>query len=109
MGSLPLPRLTKVSGSRPQGAKLEVESVIRETCDRILSEPNVSTAELRKRAVALEILGEVYGAVLKDEHSNPPLGGPPGSAPPSATAAGGKSQAPGAGYTPYKGAASRPQ
>ncbi|MBW0524189.1 hypothetical protein O181_063904 [Austropuccinia psidii MF-1] len=42
------------------GAKLEVESVIREVCDKILEEPGVSRDKIRKRAVALEILGSVY-------------------------------------------------
>jgi hypothetical protein len=35
------------------GAKLEVESVIREVCDRILEEPGVPREVIRKRAVAL--------------------------------------------------------
>ncbi|OAV99015.1 hypothetical protein PTTG_02440 [Puccinia triticina 1-1 BBBD Race 1] len=42
------------------GAKLEVESVIREVCDRILEEPGVSREVIRKRAVALGILGSVF-------------------------------------------------
>lgn len=50
-----------------KGAKLEVESVIREVCDRILHEKGVSESELDNRAAALEILGEVYSAVKKDE------------------------------------------
>lgn len=36
-----------------KGAKLEVESVIREVCDKILEEPNLSREKARKRAVAL--------------------------------------------------------
>lgn len=50
-----------------KGAKLEVESVIREVCDRILHEKNVSEKELDNRAAALEILGEVYSSIKKDE------------------------------------------
>lgn len=42
------------------GAKLEVESVIREVCDRILEEPGIPRDKIRKRAVALGILGSVY-------------------------------------------------
>lgn len=42
-----------------QGAKLEVESVIRETCDRILADPNVPKAKLELRAVALGLMGDV--------------------------------------------------
>ncbi|KAI8457449.1 DNAJ protein Caj1/Djp1-type [Phakopsora pachyrhizi] len=43
-----------------KGAKLEVESVIREVCDKILEEPGIPRDKIRKRAVALEILGSVY-------------------------------------------------
>jgi len=42
------------------GAKLEVESVIREVCDRLLEEPGVPRQVIRKRAVALGILGSVF-------------------------------------------------
>jgi len=65
-----------------QGAKLEVESVVREVCDRLLSE-KAAIPELRKRAVALGILGECFSAVVKDESCNPPLGqSMPGAPPP---------------------------
>ncbi|GAA6014889.1 hypothetical protein JCM11491_002150 [Sporobolomyces phaffii] len=70
-----------------KGAKLEVESVIREVCDRVLSPTGVedsvagaaaatkvSLATLRKRAVALGILGEVFAAVVKDPGQESPLG-----------------------------------
>lgn len=59
-----------------KGAKLEVESVIREVCDEILSEP-LPIPDLRKRAVAIGILGSVYEAVKKDSDadSHPLLGG----------------------------------
>ncbi|GAA5939863.1 hypothetical protein JCM3775_007131 [Rhodotorula graminis] len=63
-----------------KGAKLEVESVVREVCDRLLltlaaEEANVPLATLRKRAVALGILGEVYCAVQKDPNApDGPLG-----------------------------------
>jgi len=50
-----------------KGAKLEVESVIREVCDQVLSEKGFSEAQLERRAIALQILGEVYAAVKKDE------------------------------------------
>ncbi|KAM0756667.1 DnaJ-domain-containing protein [Meredithblackwellia eburnea MCA 4105] len=61
-----------------KGAKLEVQSVIREVCDRLLAE-DVPIPELRKRAVAMGILGSVYEAVKKDESdpANPPLSPPP--------------------------------
>ncbi|KAK4054749.1 DnaJ-like protein [Microbotryomycetes sp. JL201] len=58
-----------------KGAKLEVESVIREVCDVILSDAPVPV--LRKRAIALGLLGESYEAVKKDENCNPPLGAGP--------------------------------
>lgn len=76
---------------RAQGAKLEVESVVREVCDRLLltlapEEANVPLATLRKRAVALGILGETYCAVQKDPNApDGPLGafGAFGCAPPA--------------------------
>ncbi|KAK4704356.1 hypothetical protein P7C70_g1852, partial [Phenoliferia sp. Uapishka_3] len=59
-----------------KGAKLEVQSVIREVCDRVLGE-ELPVPDLRKRAVAMGILGQVYEAVKKDESSNPPISPPP--------------------------------
>ncbi|KAL8286722.1 hypothetical protein RQP46_004250 [Phenoliferia psychrophenolica] len=59
-----------------KGAKLEVQSVVREVCDRILGE-DIPIADLRKRAVAIGILGTVYESVKKDESSNPPISPPP--------------------------------
>lgn len=49
-----------------QGTKLEVESVLRETCDRVLEDPTVSRNKAQLRAVALQILGDAYMAVRKD-------------------------------------------
>ncbi|KAJ7641393.1 X-domain of DnaJ-containing-domain-containing protein [Roridomyces roridus] len=43
-----------------KGAKLEIESVLRETCERVLEDPNVSRETSNLRAVALQILGEAY-------------------------------------------------
>ncbi|BGP52984.1 DnaJ-like protein [Rhodotorula sphaerocarpa] len=64
-----------------KGAKLEVESIIREVCDRVLThlapeEANtVSIATLRKRAVALGLLGEVYATTKRDPNApEGPLG-----------------------------------
>lgn len=74
-----------------RGSKLEVESVIREVCDRVLSEPGLSREGMRKRAVAMgrsvqhsckepqliaiiaDILGQVYSAVEKDPSAPDPL------------------------------------
>jgi len=74
-----------------KGAKLEIESVLREVCDRILlpsqpppastsssstadanatqvalSNQHVTKEKIHLRAVALQILGEAYMAVKKD-------------------------------------------
>ena len=42
-----------------QGAKLEVESIVRETCEKLLSDPTVSKEKLALRVVALGYMGEV--------------------------------------------------
>jgi hypothetical protein len=49
-----------------KGSKLEVESVLREVCDRVLSDPAVPKSVLRKRAEALKIVGSVYEHVQAD-------------------------------------------
>ncbi|GAA5896008.1 hypothetical protein JCM5296_003167 [Sporobolomyces johnsonii] len=71
-----------------KGAKLEVESIIREVCDRLLTalpadDAKVPLATLRKRAVALGILGDVFMAVKKDPgmDSQAPWAGMPGTPP----------------------------
>lgn len=48
--------------------KLELESVLRETCDRVLETPNppVSPEKAQLRAVALQILGDAFSQVRKD-------------------------------------------
>lgn len=48
-----------------KGAKLEVESVIREVCERVLTEKGLSEVQLDRRATALTILGDVYANVKK--------------------------------------------
>lgn len=59
--------------------------MIREVCDRVLSPSGVedtlstpttkvSLASLRKRAVALGILGDVFAEVVKDPGQESPLG-----------------------------------
>ncbi|THG96871.1 hypothetical protein EW026_g5034 [Hermanssonia centrifuga] len=50
-----------------KGTKLEVESVLRETCDRVLEDPSLSRSKAQLRAVALQILGEAYMAVKKED------------------------------------------
>lgn len=49
-----------------QGAKLEVEAVVRETCEQILTEPGVPKDKLVLRAIALEIAAEAFLSVKKD-------------------------------------------
>ena len=51
----------------PQGAKLEIESVLRETCDKVLEDPSIGHAKANLRAVALQILGEAYVSVRKED------------------------------------------
>ncbi|KAI9146045.1 X-domain of DnaJ-containing-domain-containing protein [Paraphysoderma sedebokerense] len=46
-----------------KGSKLEVESVLRDVCDKALTDPSVSKETLKKRAQALKIIGSVYQAV----------------------------------------------
>ncbi|CDO68544.1 hypothetical protein BN946_scf184998.g41 [Trametes cinnabarina] len=50
-----------------KGAKLEIESVLRETCDRVLEDPDIPREKAQLRAVALQILGEAYLSVRKEE------------------------------------------
>ncbi|GAA5890852.1 hypothetical protein JCM6882_008835 [Rhodosporidiobolus microsporus] len=82
-----------------KGAKLEVESIIREVCDRLLlpsslapEDSKLPTTTLRKRAVALGILGEVYAGVQKDPNApESPFGfAMPGQGPAAAGGAAGK-------------------
>ncbi|KAI0076667.1 DnaJ-domain-containing protein [Panus rudis PR-1116 ss-1] len=55
-----------------KGTKLEIESVLREVCDLILEDPNVPRNKAQLRAVALQILGEAYMSVKKDEEGASP-------------------------------------
>lgn len=50
---------------RSQGAKLEVESVVRETAEKVLSEPGVPKEKLAMRAVALDMMAEVSLTMLR--------------------------------------------
>ncbi|KAL7422956.1 DnaJ-like protein [Cryptotrichosporon argae] len=49
-----------------KGAKLEVEGVIRETAEKVLSDPNVSKEKRELRAVALDMMGEAFVNVKKE-------------------------------------------
>ncbi|KAF8674535.1 X-domain of DnaJ-containing [Rhizoctonia solani] len=64
--SLTFPHLTQGLRALFKGAKLEIESVLRETCDRVLADPTLQSSKLHLRAEALQILGEAYLSVKKD-------------------------------------------
>lgn len=55
-----------------KSAKLEVESVIRETCDVLLSDSTASKETLRLRAIGLELVGEAYVAAPKPVEEGQP-------------------------------------
>ncbi|WVW80778.1 hypothetical protein I302_102764 [Kwoniella bestiolae CBS 10118] len=54
-----------------KGAKLEVESVVRETCEKVLTEPSVPKEKLHMRAYALGLMADAYLAIRKDGESPP--------------------------------------
>lgn len=47
-----------------KGVKLEVESVVREAAERVLSEPNVTKEKLALRVAALQLMSEVRNPIL---------------------------------------------
>ncbi|KAH9939664.1 DnaJ-domain-containing protein [Epithele typhae] len=49
-----------------KGAKLEIESVLRETVDRVLEDATVPRQKVYLRAIALQILGDAYMGVRKE-------------------------------------------
>jgi len=50
-----------------KGARLEIQSILRETCDRVLGSPDLPREKRQLRSVALGILGEAYQSVKKDD------------------------------------------
>jgi len=46
---------------------LEIESVLRETCDKLLEDPSIIPTRANLRAVALQILGEAYMSARKED------------------------------------------
>jgi len=50
-----------------KGTKLEVESILRETCERVLEDPTITREKAQLRAVALQMLGEAFMNVKKDD------------------------------------------
>ncbi|KAI9183659.1 DnaJ-like protein [Blastocladiella emersonii ATCC 22665] len=53
-----------------KGSKLEVQSVLREVCDRVLGDKSLPKEKTRRRAVALKIVGQAYMDV-KAEPTSP--------------------------------------
>ncbi|KAF9321581.1 hypothetical protein BG000_004111 [Podila horticola] len=54
-----------------KGSKLEVEGVLRDVCDKTLSDPTVPKTTLIKRASALKMIGAVFEAVKADKPAEP--------------------------------------
>ena len=44
-----------------------MESILRETCERVLEDPSITREKAQLRAVALQMLGEAYMSVKKDD------------------------------------------
>jgi hypothetical protein len=44
-----------------------VESILRETCERVLEDPTITREKAQLRAVALQMLGEAFMNVKKDD------------------------------------------
>ncbi|KAI0276240.1 DnaJ-domain-containing protein [Russula aff. rugulosa BPL654] len=49
-----------------KGTKLEIDSVLRETCDRVLNDSTIPRDTAVLRAAALQILGDVFSAVRNE-------------------------------------------
>ncbi|SAM07082.1 hypothetical protein [Absidia glauca] len=49
-----------------RGSKLEVESVLRDVCDKVLSDPTASRETRKQRAVGLRMIGNIYQKVKTD-------------------------------------------
>ncbi|ORX62592.1 DnaJ-domain-containing protein [Hesseltinella vesiculosa] len=49
-----------------RGSKLEVESVLRDVCDRVLADPTAPKETRKQRAVGLKIIGSIYQKVNLD-------------------------------------------
>lgn len=50
-----------------KGSKLEVQGVLREVCDHVLTDSTVSKEKRKRRAMALKVLGDVYSAIQGEE------------------------------------------
>ncbi|KIK69487.1 hypothetical protein GYMLUDRAFT_35551 [Collybiopsis luxurians FD-317 M1] len=95
-----------------KGAKLEIDSILREVCDRLLEDPNVSKEKAVLRAVALQMLGEAYvgGGAGKGGAGVGGLGGTAaaGSSTPGTPGGAGAGMGAGAGTGTGAGSASNP-
>ncbi|KAI8340829.1 X-domain of DnaJ-containing-domain-containing protein [Chlamydoabsidia padenii] len=49
-----------------RGSKLEVESVLRDVCDKVLGDPNASRETRKQRAIGLRMIGNIYQKVKAD-------------------------------------------
>ncbi|KAI9358496.1 X-domain of DnaJ-containing-domain-containing protein [Pilaira anomala] len=49
-----------------RGSKLEIESVLRDVCDEVLSDKKCSSEELSKRLHALRLIGNIYQSVMAE-------------------------------------------
>jgi len=49
------------------GARLEIQSILREVCDRVLGDARVPRDKRQLRAVALGVMGEAYQSVKRDD------------------------------------------
>ncbi|PVU99848.1 hypothetical protein BB559_000362 [Furculomyces boomerangus] len=54
-----------------KGGKLEIESILREVCDKALYDSSVSKDTCKKRAIGLKTMGKVYSAVIQDPNQEP--------------------------------------
>ncbi|EIW70101.1 hypothetical protein TREMEDRAFT_68484 [Tremella mesenterica DSM 1558] len=53
-----------------KGVKLEVESIVRETAEKVLSDPRVSKEKREMRAVALELMAEAFLSVREGKEED---------------------------------------
>ena len=44
-----------------------MESILRETCERVLEDPTITREKAQLRAIALQMLGEAFMNVKKDD------------------------------------------
>ncbi|KAI8325215.1 DnaJ-domain-containing protein, partial [Martensiomyces pterosporus] len=56
-----------------KSGKLEIESTVRDACDKILHDSTVSKGVLKRRAVALKAMGDVFAGVQPDPDQLPNL------------------------------------